>query len=320
MILIKNLKPCLKMKTVKVFGHKSPDTDSICSAIIYSWYLNNIHHKSASPCRLGKINKETEFVLTKFEFPKPRLLTEVASNDRVIIVDTNDLHEIIDLNGAEILEVIDHHKLSGGINTISPVNFTLRTTASTASVIYMRLCERGDSNLPRNIAGLIVAAIISDSINFASPTTTQPDIDIAKQLAKEHGINLQKLAQDMFDAKSDISQISDQELITYDSKVMKINDETMRISVIETNKPEQVFERIENLQTEIRELKSQEKLDRLLVFVIDILNKKAILINQDKDSKELIKKSFTKTQSSEFGMVIPGILSRKKQIIPALAS
>lgn len=308
------------MKTIKIFGHKAPDTDSICSAIIYAWYLNNIRQRPASPCRLGEINPETEFVLKKFGYQKPRLLEAVEKDDRIIIVDTNNLDELIDLGNSVILEVIDHHKLSGGINTIDPINFTLRKTCSTASVIYLNLNARGIKDIPREIAGLIISAIISDSVNFTSPTTTEVDVTIAKKLARKFKINTKQLAEEMFDAKSNLSKYTAEEIVTLDSKVFDIKDKKYRISVVETNKPESVLSKRGDLQKAINMKWRKEKVDAFLFFIVDILKKESLLLNEDDFSKNIIREAFTIEKETEDGVLLPGVISRKKQIIPALAS
>ncbi len=307
------------MKTIKVFGHKAPDTDSICSAIVYAWYLNDIRKRPASPRRLGEINPETEFVLKEFDFQKPRLLTEVNKDDRLIVVDTNNLDELIDLNGATLMEVLDHHKLTGGIRTVDPINFTLRKTASTASIIYLRLIERGITKFPREIAGLILASIISDSVNFTSPTTTQVDIDVAKKLTRRYKLDKDELAEKMFDAKSNISKYSADEIAVLDSKVYDIDKKKYRISVLETNKPESILERAQEIRKEIERKKRKEKIDAFLLFIVDILKKESILLNDDEDSKNLVREAFTIEKETEKGLLLPGVISRKKQIVPALA-
>lgn len=307
------------MRTIKVFGHKSPDTDSICSAIIYAWYLNEIKQQPATPCRLGKINKETEYVLKRFGFSKPRLLTKVDNQDRVVVVDTNNPDELIDLDGAQLLEVLDHHKLSGGIETIDPVNFTLRKTASTATVIYLRFNSRNIYHYPREIAGLMLAAIISDSIKFTSPTTTDTDVYVAKKIAKKYNFDIDELAEKMFEAKSSISNLSDEEIVLLDSKVYRLNNKHYRISVVEITDSEKILSRKDGINSAIKRIKKEQDLDELFVFAVDILKKEALLINEDKHSKDIIREAYTIEIETGNGVLLPGVISRKRQIIPALA-
>ncbi|MGB0757054.1 MAG: DHH family phosphoesterase, partial [Patescibacteria group bacterium] len=182
------------MNPIKVFGHTTPDTDTVVSAIVYAWYLNEIQKTPAESYILGELNKETEYVLSTFNVDVPPVLEDVSDDDRVIIVDTNNPEELPgNLANATIVEIIDHHKLTGGITTQTPLSITMRPMAATASLIYT-IFNPELHDMPKGIAGILCSAILSDTLAFRSPTTTNEDKVIAEELAEIAGINLQEHA------------------------------------------------------------------------------------------------------------------------------
>lgn len=301
---------------IKVFGHQSPDTDCTGSAIVWAWYLNNHTGVEAAPFVLGTLNKETEFVLSRFNVETPRLLESVSAEDSVVIVDTNNPQELFEnINETDILQIIDHHKLVGGLMTEGPIDITMRALASTASVIYDLI---GDEELPEHIAGILLSCILSDTLAFRSPTTTPQDKDIAEKLANQLDIDIQQYAEQMFAAKSDISDFTDSGLIKLDSKKFAVGDLNVRVSVIETTNPETVLERKSGIVHAIQELTASESdVDEVLFFIVDILKEEATVLSQNDRVKEIIEKSFSVTVESDTE-VLPGIVSRKKQILPSL--
>lgn len=257
------------MQSIKVFGHKIPDTDTVASAISYAWYLQEIQGISATPYVLGDINKETAYVLDVFDVPKPIQLDTVRVGDQVVIVDTNNPEELPDnLDDAEIIEIIDHHKLTGGIATKTPLSITMRPMASTASLIYT-IANPELHSMPKHIAGLLLSAIISDTLKFKSPTTTREDIEIAGELAKIAEVDLDEHAQAMFANKSDISDLSDHELILSDSKVFTIRDDKkVRVSVLETVLPNNALARVDGIKTAMCTVISDEKINDMLFLLL----------------------------------------------------
>lgn len=301
---------------IKVFGHQSPDTDATGSAIAWAWYLSTHTGVAATPYVLGTLNKETEFVLSRFNVETPALLESVSTDDSVVIVDTNNPQELFEnINETDILQIIDHHKLVGGLITEGPIDITLRALASTASVIYDLI---GDEELPEHIAGILLSCILSDTLAFRSPTTTPHDKDIAEKLAEQLSIDIQTYADEMFAAKSDISDFTDSGLVKLDSKKFSVGDVNLRISVIETTNPETVLERKGGIINAIKEITENESdVDEVLFFVVDILKEEATVFTYNDAVKAIIEKSFSVMVESDVE-VLPGIVSRKKQIIPSL--
>lgn len=305
---------------VKVFGHKSPDTDTVLSAIIYSWFLNQ-KGTEAKPYVLGEINNETRYVLDQFGFEVPDLLESVSSEDQVAIVDTSNNDELFEnIAETEIVSFVDHHKLAGNIATAKPLEITVRPLAATASVLYWLIDREGlMDKLTDEICRLIVACIISDTLLFRSPTTTDYDKQVAEELAKRCDINLEELAQGMFDAKSDLSGMSVRDILDMDSKVYEIKGKSLKISVVETTKPSNTLEKLSEISTEIDVIKASEDVDEVLLFVIDIINEEATAFGQSESAKELVSAAFNNSAWDENQcIVLPGVLSRKKQIVPAL--
>lgn len=303
---------------IKVFGHQSPDTDATCTALIWAWYLNEHTGADATPYVLGELNTETQFVLERWGVAAPALLESVAAGDEVAIVDTNNPQELFEnINDTTIVSIIDHHKLVGGLTSETPMTITMRPLASTASVIY-ELIHEEVNELPTHIAGLTLSCILSDTLAFRSPTTTPADKDIAEKLAAQLDVSIDDYAMEMFNAKSDISAFSDKGLITLDSKKFAIGETNLRVSVLETTNPASVLERKTGIVDAIETLvKEESDVDEVLFFIVDILNEEATVLTYNDTVKAIVEKSFNVTVSSETE-VLPGIVSRKKQILPAL--
>ncbi|MFM2381656.1 MAG: hypothetical protein RLZZ76_423 [Candidatus Parcubacteria bacterium] len=303
---------------IKVFGHLSPDTDATGSAIIWAWYLNTHTGEEAVPYVLGNLNSETQFVLSHWNVPAPQLLEAVAEGDSVVVVDTNNPQELFaNINTANITAIIDHHKLVGGLETKGPIDITMRPLASTASVMYDLLGVHTE-NLPREIAGVMLSCILSDTLEFRSPTTTPHDKDIAEKLAAGLGVQISEYANALFEAKSDISSFTDAGLVKLDSKKFEVGGKNFRVSVVETTRPQSVLDRKAGILESIETLKKEESdIDDVLFFIVDILNEEATVLTYNALVTEVITKSFG-VQVAGDTEVLGGIVSRKKQILPAL--
>jgi manganese-dependent inorganic pyrophosphatase len=303
---------------MKVFGHLSPDTDATGSAIVWAWYLKNHTGIDAVPYVLGELNSETKFVLQYWGVPTPTLLEAVEQSEAVTIVDTNNPQELFaNIAEANILGIIDHHKLVGGLSTETPISITVRPLASTATVIYDILFSAGVT-IPKEMQGLILSCILSDTLAFRSPTTTPHDKDVAETLAKALAIDIHRYASEMFTAKSDISDFTDMGLVRLDSKKFAIGDKNLRISVVETTNPETVLARKAGIIEAISSLKKEESdIDDVLFFIVDILNEEAVVLTYNELTKQIVASSFGVTVESDTE-ILPGIVSRKKQILPSL--
>ncbi|WP_170357131.1 manganese-dependent inorganic pyrophosphatase [Ruegeria arenilitoris] len=303
--------------TTQVFGHKSPDTDSTGSPILWAWYLNEVKGEKAEAVLLGEPNTEAAFMLQRWDLPKPRIIEDVETDAPVVIVDTNNPAELpANINNADIRAIIDHHKLVGGLETKGPIDITVRPLACTATIM-IDLMGDDAAKMPEAVKGAALTCILSDTLEFRSPTTTAHDREVAEKLAAELGLDVSAYAADMFAAKSDVSSFSDAELIRMDSKEYEVDGTKFRVSVLETTAPGVVLDRKDSLAQSMVEVAKEDSVDQVLLFVVDILNEEATLLVPNDLVKSVAEKSFGASVSGDT-VVLPGIMSRKKQIIPNL--
>ena len=303
--------------TILVFGHKSPDTDSTGSPIIWAWYLTEVLGTPAKPVLLGEPNTEAAFVLTHWNLDKPAIIADVTADDSVVIVDTNNPAELPPgINDAKIIGIIDHHMLAGGLKTKSPIDITIRPLACTATIMHDLM---GDAlaRAPKAIKGAMLSCILSDTLEFRSPTTTPHDRAVAEALAADLGVKIGDLAELMFAAKSDVSDFSDAELLRMDSKEYSVAGKDLRVSVLETTAPKVVLDRKASLMASMDGVAKEDGADQVLLFVVDILREEATLLVPNDLVKQMAEASFGVKVSGDT-VVLPGVMSRKKQIIPAL--
>jgi manganese-dependent inorganic pyrophosphatase len=304
--------------TTLVFGHKSPDTDSTGSPIIWAWYLNQIKGEDAKPVLLGEPNTEAAFMLDHWKLDKPEIISDVSADQPVVVVDTNNPAELpAAINSADIRAIIDHHKLVGGLETKGPIDIRIEPVACTATIMW-KMIGNDLAQAPTGIKGAMLSCILSDTLEFRSPTTTQEDTAIAHSLAEDLGVSIPDYAAEMFAAKSDVSAFSDAELLRMDSKEYTVGDTKFRVSVLETTAPATVLARKDSLMSSMQDVATEDGVDQVLLFVVDILNEEATLLVPNTLVKTTAEKSFGVTVSSDT-VVLPGIVSRKKQIIPKLA-
>lgn len=300
-----------------VFGHKSPDTDSTGSPIIWAWYLSNIKGEAAKPVLLGEPNTEAAFVLERWNLEKPEIISDVAADAPVVIVDTNNPAELPDgINDADIRQIIDHHKLVGGLETKGPIDIRIEPLACTATIMH-KMIGADMAKMPEGVKGAMLSCILSDTLEFRSPTTTDEDTAIAHELAKDLGVDVTSYAAEMFEAKSDVSAFSDAELLRMDSKEFQVDGKQFRVSVLETTAPKLVLDRKDSLMEAMTAVAAEDGADQVLLFVVDILNEEATLLVPNDLVKGVAEKSFGASVSGDT-VVLPGIMSRKKQIIPNL--
>lgn len=303
--------------TIKVFGHKSPDTDSTGSPILWAWYLSEVMGEPATPALLGEPNTEAAFVLKRWGVDKPEIISRVEAGEPVVIVDTNNPAELpVGINDADIRAIIDHHKLVGGLETKGPIDITVRPLACTATIIHDLMGADAD-RMPEALKCVMLSCILSDTLEFRSPTTTPHDKAVAEKLAHELGISIPDYAEELFAAKSDVSAFSDAELLRMDSKEYTVGGKDFRVSVLETVSPRMILDRKDNLVKAMETVAAEDGADQVLLFVIDILKEEATLLVPNDFVKTVAEKSFGAIVTGDT-VVLPGIMSRKKQIIPNL--
>ncbi|ANU26473.1 manganese-dependent inorganic pyrophosphatase [Planococcus versutus] len=303
------------MSNVLVLGHKNPDTDSICSAISYA-YLKNEMGMVAEPIRLGEVNNETLFALETFKFEQPRLVTHVAKEvTQVILVDHNERQQSAeDLDEVQVIEVVDHHRIAN-FETTDPLYFRAEPVGCTTTII-LKLFKENGVEVPSNIAGLMLSAIISDSLLFKSPTCTQQDIDAATELAKIANVDAQNYGLDLLKAGADLSNKTLEDLISIDSKEFEAGDHRFEIAQVNAIDVEEVMARQKELEVLMENTIVTKGLGLFLFVVTDILNNNSVAIVLG-ERAGIIERAF---QSSvvDHRVLLPGVVSRKKQIVPVI--
>jgi manganese-dependent inorganic pyrophosphatase len=303
--------------TTLVFGHKSPDTDSTGSPIIWAWYLSEVKGTDAAPALLGEPNTEAAFMLERWNLDKPQILGAIAADTPAVIVDTNNPAELPEnVNELDVQAIIDHHKLVGGLETKGPIDITIRPLACTATIMH-DLIGADAARMPTEIKGAMLTCILSDTLEFRSPTTTDHDRAVAENLAAELGVSIPDYAAEMFAAKSDVSAFSDAELLRMDSKEYAVEGTKFRVSVLETTSPETVLSRKDSLAEAMTSVAQEDGVDQVLLFVVDILSEQSTLLVPNDLVKAVASKSFGAEADGDT-VVLPGVVSRKKQIIPNL--
>lgn len=302
---------------IQVFGHKAPDTDSTGSPLIWAWYLSEVRKTPAKAVLQGTPNTEAVWMLGKWKLDLPEVIEDVKAGDQCVIVDTNNPGELpASINDAEVIEIIDHHLLAGGIKTRLPINITIRPLACTATIMHDLIGDDLD-RAPDWVKGVMLTCILSDTLEFRSPTTTPHDRWVAEKLGAALGVSIPEYATEMFTAKSDVSSFSDAALLKMDSKEYELGGKKMRISVLETTAPQVLLDRKAQLLAAMPGVAAEDGADEVMLFIVDILNERSTLLVPNDFVRAVAAASFGVPVEGD-SVVLPGVVSRKKQIIPAL--
>lgn len=298
---------------ILVIGHKNPDTDSICSAIAYSELKNKLG-QNTKPVRAGELNKETEFVMDYFKSEIPALNPDISGRD-VILVDHNERTQTADgFEGAKILELIDHHRIAN-FNVDEPLKVRMEPVGCTSTIIFDMYKENG--LLPDKItAGLMLSAIISDTLLFKSPTCTEKDTIAGRELSKIAEIDLAVYGVEMLKAGTALDDKTINELLNMDMKIFDVNDFKIGIAQINAVDEKAILAKKEEILLEISNIMKSDNLNMFIFVVTNILTNNSMgLVAGEK--QEIVEKAFnSKIINSE--LTLEGIVSRKKQIVPPL--
>lgn len=304
------------MEKLLVFGHKSPDTDSIASSIAMA-FLQTKLGKTAVPYRLGNISKETQFALDYFKVGAPDLLEKLDESSDVILVDHNEPAQSADgIEKSNVKMVIDHHRISG-FNTADPLYYYAEPVGCTSTILY-KLFKAHSIEIPSYIAGLMVSAIISDTLLFKSPTCTTLDKVTAENLAKIAGIDLEKYGLALLKAGTDLSGFTAEELVNLDAKQVTLQDKVKaKISQVNTADIDEVMVRKAEIEAALIKEKDSLGLDLVFFLITDIINSNSQVITFG--NNELVEKSYSVKVENNTAF-LPGVVSRKKQVIPVLTA
>ncbi len=301
------------MEKILVFGHKNPDTDSITSSIVMANFEKKLGN-DAKACRLGNINKETEYVLNYLGIEVPELIENIPDGSNVILVDHNSQEESIsNLDNLNILKVVDHHKVA--LSTSYPLYYRAEPVGCTETVLYKMYNEYG-VKIDKEIASLMLSAIISDTLLLKSPTTTDEDRKAVKELSEISGLNPETYGLDMLKAGTDLSSFSIEEILKLDAKQATLKDTKAIINQVNTASIEEVMKMKKELEAGMEKIIEKENLDLFMLLITDIVNSNSQVIALGK-AANLIEKSYN-VKLEDNTALLKGIVSRKKQVIPVL--
>jgi len=295
-------------------GHKIPDSDSIISAIAMA-YLQNQLGNEAMAVRQGDINPESAFILDKFNLDTPELKTSFSGCD-LFLTDYNNYTEAPDdIDDANIIGIVDHHKL-GGLSTSAPLECWIRPVGCTNTIIK-EMFDYYEVEIPKNLAGAMMCAILSDTVIFKSPTCTKLDTKITKELAKIAQIeDFKSVGLEMFKVKSAVEGVPTRDLVKRDYKNFDMYGKKVGIGQLEVVDLS-IFDNIKNdLIQDIHNLMVEDENDTVLLLLTDIMKMGSQILVATK-SPEVIEKAWDiKIEDNQFWL--EGCLSRKKQIVPFL--
>jgi len=301
------------MDKIIVFGHKNPDTDTICSSIVLAKLQNKLTGEEIEAVKLGEINKETEYALNYFKVEAPRTVEGIEEGQAVILVDHNEFSQSVEgIENAKIKMVVDHHKIANFV-TSEPLYYMAEPVGCTSTILY-GLYNRYNVEIEKKMAGLMLSAIISDTLLLKSPTCTKLDIEAATKLAEIANVNIEEYGLNMLKAGTDLSDYSEKELLNLDAKKSEKDGVKYMVAQVNTVSIPDVLARKENIEKEMNQAIVENELDLCMFVITDIVNtdSKAIVLGNRIDIIE-------KTYKIEDNIIdMPGVVSRKKQIIPVL--
>ncbi|UOY92196.1 manganese-dependent inorganic pyrophosphatase [Ectobacillus sp. JY-23] len=305
------------MEKVLIFGHKNPDTDTICSAIAYAALKQELG-MDAEPIRLGEVNGETQYALNYFNVDAPRLVEKVAAEvSNVILVDHNERQQSADdIDQVRVLEVIDHHRIAN-FETSDPLYYRAEPVGCTATILNKLYKENGVT-IRKEIAGLMLSAIISDSLLFKSPTCTEQDVAAAKELAEIAGVDADSYGLEMLKAGADLSDKTVPQLISIDAKEFQMGGHKVEIAQVNAVDTAQVMERQAELEAVLQDVIAKKELDLFLLVVTDILNNDSVALALG-NAAHAVEKAYNVTLENNTAL-LKGVVSRKKQIVPVLTA
>lgn len=300
------------MEKTLIFGHKNPDTDTICSSLVMAELQTKLG-KEVQAVRLGGVNKETEYALKHFDVEAPEKIEKLEDGQKVMLVDHNEFSQSAEgIEKAKIQMVVDHHKI-GNFCTSEPLYYMAEPVGCTSTILY-ELFKRYNVEIEKKIAGLMLSAIISDTLLLKSPTCTKIDIEAATELAQIADVNMEEYGLEMLKAGTDLSDYTEKELLNLDAKENEKNGIKYMIAQVNTVSIEDVLKRKEKIEEVMQDVIDMNGLKLCMFVITDIVNtdSKAIVLGERSD---IVEKTY-KIQDNLADM--PGVVSRKKQIVPCI--
>ncbi len=302
------------MEKILVFGHKSPDTDTICSALVMADYQKKLG-KEIKPVRLGDLNKETQYVLNYFNVEAPEMIESVDKDQEVILVDHNEFTQSVEgIKEAKIKMVVDHHRICDFV-TAEPLYYRAEPVGCTNTILLKMYKEKG-FEIDKKIAGLMLSAIISDTLLLKSPTKTEEDERAVEELAKIADIDYKTYGLDMLKAGTDLSEYTSEKLIALDCKKCELKDKIAKVAQINTVDIPEMMKRKAEFEAAMQKDIDENNLDLFVFAITDIVesNSQAIVLGK---STDIFERAFNTTLVDNTAL-LKGVVSRKKQILPVL--
>lgn len=299
---------------ILIFGHRNPDTDSITSAIVMENLERKLGNENAKAVRTGDINKETKYVLNFLGMEEPELVENVEDGQEVILVDHNEATQSIgNIANAKVLKVVDHHTM----NFVAPYQLYYRAepVGCTQTVLY-KMYKENDIEIDKNIATLMLSAIASDTLVLKSPTTTEVDKKVVKELEKIAGLDINIFGVDMLKAGTDISDFTPEQVINIDSKLFEQSNKKFRIAQVNTADLDSIFKNQAYFEQAINEDIKKENLDFYVFAATDIINSNSKIISLGNDAP-VVEKAFGIPVDNHTAM-LENVVSRKKQMLPPI--
>ena len=299
------------MEKTIVFGHKNPDTDTICSSIAMANLQTKLRGEEVIPCRLGEINEETKYALEYFGVEQPMFLEKVEEGQSVILVDHNEFSQSVEgIEKAKIDTVVDHHRINN-FQTAEPLFYYAQPVGCTSTLLF-ELYKLNNIEIDVKMAGLMLSAIISDTLLLKSPTTTDKDKNAVAELAKIANVDLSKYGLDMLKAGTNLDKYTEAELINLDAKKVEKDEIKYVIAQVNTVSIPDVLKRKAKLEEEINKIIEEKGLSLFVFVITDIVNSnsEAIVLGERTDA---ISKEYKLNDNIA---VMPGVVSRKKQVLP----
>lgn len=299
------------MEKIIVIGHKNPDTDSICSSIVMANLQAKLRGEEVISCRLGEINEETKYALEYFNMQAPKFIEKIEEGQTVILVDHNEFSQSVEgIEKAKIDTVVDHHRVNN-FQTSEPLFYYAQPVGCTATLLF-ELYTLNKLEIEPKMAGLMLSAIISDTLLLKSPTTTEKDIKAVKQLAQIANVDVNTYGLEMLKAGTNLDKYTESELINLDSKKVEKEETKYVIAQVNTVSIQDVLKRKAKLEEEINKEIKNKNLDLFVFVITDIINSnsEAIVLGKRIDA---ISKTYAINDNIA---VMPGVVSRKKQILP----
>ena len=300
-------------KEILIFGHKNPDTDSICSSLVKERLNKKLGEENCRAVRLGKINKETKYVLDYLKLEAPELIESVNEGQEVILIDHNEFNQSVEgIEKAKVLEVIDHHRIAN-FETGEPLYYTAKPYGCTSTILFGEY-KINNVEISKEEAILMASAIMSDTLLLKSPTTTEYDKNALEELEKIAGIDIKEYGLEMLKAGTDLNDFTAKELISLDAKSLDKNGTKFVIAQVNTVSIEDVLTRQEELENAIKEEIEDKGLELFVLAITDILNSNSEIIALG-NKVEAVEKAFDKKLENN-RTFLEGVVSRKKQILP----